>query len=243
MKRAVTLALTLSVIFPVVVGQETKTTDVSIQGHVYEPAKLEPSDERVARLRLPAGFRVQKFAELQNPRMLAVGADGTVYVSQREPGTVAMLKDTDGDGVADVQRVVAEKEMIHGLSVHEGKLYLAAVKEVFVANIPASVTSLSASLPKTESMAQLRGAAQGANHTGMLGYYGPHPPSGEPPHRYHFQVFALDTVLRLPAGFNRHALMRSHARPHAGEGRAGRHLPTQTLVIRGTASAAGRSYS
>ncbi|MET0621358.1 MAG: YbhB/YbcL family Raf kinase inhibitor-like protein [Pyrinomonadaceae bacterium] len=136
MKRACTLALTLALIIPAAVGgQEKKTTDVNIQGHVYEPAKLEPSDELVARLRLPEGFRVQKFAELQNPRMLAVGADGTVYVSQREPGTVAMLRDTDGDGVADVQRVVAEKEMIHGLFVHEGRMYLAAVKEVFVADI------------------------------------------------------------------------------------------------------------
>ena len=136
MKKVLTLALTLSVILPAVVGgQEKKTTDVNIQGHVYEPAKLEPSDELVARLRLPEGFRVQKFAELQNPRILAVGPDGSVYVSQREPGTVAMLKDTDGDGVADVQRVVAEKEMIHGLAVHEGKMYLAAVKEVFVADI------------------------------------------------------------------------------------------------------------
>jgi Raf kinase inhibitor-like YbhB/YbcL family protein len=136
MKKAFTLALTLSVVLTSVVGgQEKKTTDVSVQGHVYEPAKLEPSDELVARLRVPEGFRVQKFAELQNPRMLAVGPDGTVYVSQREPGTVAMLKDTDGDGVADVQRVVAEKEMAHGLVVHEGKLYIAAVKEVFVADI------------------------------------------------------------------------------------------------------------
>ena len=136
MKRAFTLALTLGVILTSAVGgQDKKTTDVSIQGHVYEPAKLEPSDERVKGLRVPAGFRVQKFAELQNPRMLAVGPDGSVYVSQREPGTVALLKDTDGDGVADVQRVVAEKEMAHGLFVHDGKLYIAAVKEVYVADI------------------------------------------------------------------------------------------------------------
>ena len=136
MKKVFTLAVTLVIVISEVVGaQDKKTTDVSIQGHVYEPAKLEPSDERVARLRVPEGFRVQKFAELQNPRMLAVGPDGTVYVSQREPGTVAMLKDTDGDGVADVQQVVAEKKMLHGLAVHEGKLYLAAVKEVYVADI------------------------------------------------------------------------------------------------------------
>jgi len=40
-------------------------------------------------------------------------------------------------------------------------------------------------------------------------YYGPHPPPGDPAHRYHFQVFALDTVLRLPSGFNRQALLKA----------------------------------
>ena len=115
--------------------QQKKTNEVRVTGHVYEPAKLEPTDERVRALRLPAGFRVRKFAEVSNPRMLAVGADGTVYVTQREPGTLTMLRDTDGDGVADVQRVVAEKERLHGVSVHRGRIYLAAVKEVFVADI------------------------------------------------------------------------------------------------------------
>ncbi|MGH9901988.1 MAG: YbhB/YbcL family Raf kinase inhibitor-like protein, partial [Pyrinomonadaceae bacterium] len=82
-----------------------------------------------------------------------------------------------------------------------------------VANIPPSMMSLPTSLPKTERPAQLGGAVQGATHTGQLGYYGPHPPPEEPPHRYHFQIFALDTVLQLPSGFNRRALldaMRGH---------------------------------
>src|SRR4051812_1090956 len=106
-------------ILPLIVsGQQKRTTDVRVEGRVYEPAKLEPSDERVRQLRLPAGFSVQKFAEIQNPRMMVVGADGTIYVSQREPGTVSMLKDTDNDGVADVQKVVAEKPMLHGLAIH-----------------------------------------------------------------------------------------------------------------------------
>ena len=31
--------------------QEKKTTDVSIEGHVYEPAKLAPSDELIGTYR------------------------------------------------------------------------------------------------------------------------------------------------------------------------------------------------
>ncbi len=67
--------------------------------------------------------------------MIAVGADGTIYVTQREPGTLTMLRDTDNDGVADVQKVVAEKKMLHGLTIHNGKMYLVTVKEVLVADI------------------------------------------------------------------------------------------------------------
>lgn len=129
------IAFGLSAIF--VLAQENKTTDVAITGRIYEPAKLEPSVERVKSLKLPAGFQIAKFAEIANPRMLAVAPDGTVYVSQRTPGTVSMLKDTNGDGAADVQKVVAEKPQLHGLYISGGKMYLVTVKEVFVADMNA----------------------------------------------------------------------------------------------------------
>jgi len=41
------------------------------------------------------------------------------------------------------------------------------------------------------------------------GYFGPRPPPGSPPHRYHFQIFALDVALRLPTGANRHAVLKA----------------------------------
>ncbi len=53
---------------------------------------------RVAGLKLPEGFAIAKFAETQNPRMMAVAPDGTLYVSQREMGNVVMMRDTDNDG-------------------------------------------------------------------------------------------------------------------------------------------------
>ena len=119
-----------------VIGQGgTKATTAEVTGHVYEPAKLEPTDERISQLKLPAGFRVAKFAELSNPRMIAVADDGTIYVTQREPGTLSMLKDTNGDGITDVQKVVAEKKSLHGLALHQGQMYLVAINEVFVADM------------------------------------------------------------------------------------------------------------
>jgi glucose/arabinose dehydrogenase len=84
---------------PVLAQNAAKTTDVEIVGHVYEPAKLEPTDERVQSLQVPDGFRIETFAEgLGNPRMIAVAEDGAVYVTRREEGDCLMLRDTNGDG-------------------------------------------------------------------------------------------------------------------------------------------------
>lgn len=44
------------------------------------------------------------------------------------------------------------------------------------------------------------GTALGRNSSGTLGYVAPMPPAGEGAHTYHFQVFALDSAMNLPAG-------------------------------------------
>lgn len=107
----------------------------TIEGNYNDTATIPPTNQRIKTLKLPAGFSVAKFAEINNPRILAVSNDGTVYVSQRDAGTLTMLKDTNGDGVADIQKVVAEKKQMHGVFVDGNKIYLATVKEVFVADI------------------------------------------------------------------------------------------------------------
>src|SRR5690606_16282093 len=62
--------------------------------------------------------------------------DGTVYATRRDEGDVIMLRDADRDGRADgAPVVVAHRPGAHGLAIHDGRLYLATVKEVFVADI------------------------------------------------------------------------------------------------------------
>ncbi len=74
--------------------------------------------------------------------------------------------------------------------------------------IMANIAPNQASLPENVmKMEMANGAMQGANITGKSGYYGPKPPPADKPHAYHFQVFALDTKLNLPSGFNRQALL------------------------------------
>ena len=60
-------------------------------------------------IRLPPGFGISLFAEgLRNPRMMALGPDGQLYVAERGAGRVVRLPDADADGVADRIDVVAE---------------------------------------------------------------------------------------------------------------------------------------
>lgn len=61
-------------------------------------------------------------------------------------------------------------------------------------NIPPDVTLL----PEGSNT-----GVQGTNSHKGRGYAGPHPPAGDPPHHYHFQVFALDRMIDLPAGATR----------------------------------------
>lgn len=80
----------------------------------------------------------------------------------------------------------------------------------WIAVIPASVNALPADVPMSDRPAPIREGSQGSNSRSTVGYFGPRPPAGQPPHHYHFQVFALDFVPRVPgSGYNRHALLKA----------------------------------
>lgn len=130
------LAASIALAFPAM-AQQGDGTDVAMQAKVFKPQRVPATPERIAALRVPAGFTIAPFAtDLKNARMVAVAPGGLVYVSRRDQGDVLLLTDTDRDGKADgPPRVVANRAGAHGLAVHGGKLYLATVKEVFVADI------------------------------------------------------------------------------------------------------------
>ncbi|MBB4659300.1 YbhB/YbcL family Raf kinase inhibitor-like protein [Parvularcula dongshanensis] len=112
--------------------KDQKTADVTVVGHVLKPKSVEPSAKGMERLALPEGFTIDVFAEdLVNPRMIRVADDGTVYVTRREVGDVLMLRDEDGDGKADSQKVVASRPMMHGIEIDGDDVYLMTVSELF----------------------------------------------------------------------------------------------------------------
>jgi glucose/arabinose dehydrogenase len=61
-----------------------------------------------AALRVPDGFRVQVFADgLQHARKMALAPNGDVFLAERNGGQVTVLRDADGDGVAERKEVFA----------------------------------------------------------------------------------------------------------------------------------------
>ncbi len=118
--------------------QDDASQRARIVGNVNHVPTAPPTPDAIAGLRVPDGFRVHKFAEgLVNPRIIRVGPDGVVYVTQRKAKNVVMLRDTDGDQVADLQRPVAqeERDMLHGLAIRGRKAWMAGVQKVWVSDI------------------------------------------------------------------------------------------------------------
>ena len=70
-------------------------------------------------------------------------------------------------------------------------------------NLPATEHALPEAVPATAKLAD--GALQGKNSWPKPGYGGPCPPSGT--HRYFFKIFALDTLLKLPADADKAQLL------------------------------------
>jgi Raf kinase inhibitor-like YbhB/YbcL family protein len=67
-------------------------------------------------------------------------------------------------------------------------------------NIPGGLSSLPTGLPDHGRLQDPKGADQGRNDSGGIGWYGPNPPPGDPPHHYHFQAFALDGAVATAPG-------------------------------------------
>jgi len=79
-----------------------------------------PTSVRVAghTMQVPAGFGVDVYAEgLRGARFMALGPDGTPYLSITRTGRVVKLPDADGDGRADsVVTVASGLNLPHGLA-------------------------------------------------------------------------------------------------------------------------------
>jgi Raf kinase inhibitor-like YbhB/YbcL family protein len=85
-------------------------------------------------------------------------------------------------------------------------------------NIPANTKSLGAGLPTKPSLDNPKGALQGKNSKPSIGYAGPRPPQGDPPHHYQIKAYALDQQLKLDPGADEDALLKAMEGHILGQG-------------------------
>ena len=86
----------------------------------------------IERLKLPAGFKVEVYAQgVEGARSLALGARGTVFVGTRSEGTVHALVDANRDGKVDeVVAVARGLNSPNGVAIRDGALYVAEISRI-----------------------------------------------------------------------------------------------------------------
>jgi glucose/arabinose dehydrogenase len=105
---------------------------VSANVNTYFAAHEDFQPSFISRLKVPAGFKVTIAASgLGKPRMMAVGANNNLYITRRDVGDVLLLQNRDANGkYTSLKTIVAQFNGVHGITIHEGWLYLCATKKM-----------------------------------------------------------------------------------------------------------------
>ena len=83
------------------------------------------------KIKLPAGFMIDVYAEVEDARSMAVSPSGVVYVGNKDKDKVYAIKDTNGDYKADKKWVIASGlNMPNGVAFRDGDLYIAEVSRI-----------------------------------------------------------------------------------------------------------------
>ena len=80
-------------------------------------------------IRLPPGFVIEEYADVPNARSLALGSQGTVFVSNRKGRSVyAVVR--RGDGSTRTIELLSGMSTPNGIAFHKGDLYVAEIDRV-----------------------------------------------------------------------------------------------------------------
>lgn len=93
------------------------------------------------KIKLPPGFAIDIFAEVENARSLAMSSSGIIFVGSRNGDKVYAVKDEDGDFKADKKWVIASGlNMPNGVAFYKGDLYIAETTKISkIKNIESSL--------------------------------------------------------------------------------------------------------
>ena len=101
-------------------------TSVACGGSGSSTPVTPPPDSFPNPLTVASGMQIKYFAKVPGARVMAMGPDGAVYVSETGANKVVRVWDVNGDNVADsVRTVVSGLHGPAGLAFHKGYLYIA----------------------------------------------------------------------------------------------------------------------
>jgi len=104
----------------------TPVVDASLPAVTENSAKLPLSS-----IKLPQGFAISIFAEVEDARSMVLSPGGTLFVGNKGGDKVYAVKDLDGDFKADKKWVIASGlNMPNGVAFKNGSLYVAEVSRV-----------------------------------------------------------------------------------------------------------------
>lgn len=85
----------------------------------------------VAEVNLPAGFEIREFADVPNARSMVLSPKGTLFVGNRDQGSVYAVVDRNHDFLADtVYQITSGMNMPNGVAFKNGDLYVAEVNRI-----------------------------------------------------------------------------------------------------------------
>ena len=90
-------------------------------------------DLPLEQLNLREGFEISVWAEVVNPRQLAVSPDNVIFAGSRRAGNVYALIDRDGDQFAETEIIIdSGLTQPTGVTYHDGDLYVGAINRLLV---------------------------------------------------------------------------------------------------------------
>jgi glucose/arabinose dehydrogenase len=99
---------------------------------------------------LAPGFKISIFAQdLDSPRQMAEGNNGTIFLGQRN-GQILALLDSDRNGQVDTQRIIADELTYStGVSIYNGDLYFSEISKIWkIQNIESWLQNNSSGFPE-----------------------------------------------------------------------------------------------
>jgi hypothetical protein len=94
---SVALLFVTSLFGGLVQAQQGDGTNVGWAAHVFKPAKVEATPERIAQVQAPPGFKVTLFAHgLKNARIIAVAPNGGILCQPRSRRRGATQNECEG---------------------------------------------------------------------------------------------------------------------------------------------------